>query len=219
MRVPGVRSFPFKKWNHMPQRLKIFQDLSAAVAVENHQRYSPKTLPRNAPVGPVLDHVVDAPFSPSRNPLHFLYFFQRRAAQPRCVRRPYRRAAVVELDEPLFRSAENNGLVAAPAMRIAVREFLLCHQHLTVFQQRNNCWIRFENSLAFIRRQPLHKSSVVIQRSIRLQTVFLPGREVFGSMTWSGMHASAALLQRHIVRQHTRYDQFFKERMPKFHSL
>src|SRR3984957_20717460 len=108
MGVPGVRPFPLEKRNDVPQRLKIFQDLPTPVAVENYQRYSPETLARNAPVRPVHNHVVDALFSPPRNPFHFLDFRERRAAQSRRLWCRNIRRAVIQLYEALLRSAKDH---------------------------------------------------------------------------------------------------------------
>ena len=60
MRVPGVRAFALEKRQHVAQRREILQLLAARVAIKNDQRHAPEALPRNAPVRPLGDHVVNA---------------------------------------------------------------------------------------------------------------------------------------------------------------
>src|SRR3984885_4710039 len=115
MRVPCVRAFALKKRDHVAQGFEIIEPFPAGVAIENDQRYSPEALSRNAPVGPVHDHVVDAFFAPRGQPLHFFYFFQRADAERGRLRSWNRCAAVIELYEPLFSGAENHWFMAAPA--------------------------------------------------------------------------------------------------------
>ena len=71
MRVPGVRAFFFKPANHLPKRGEILQPLAAFITIENHQRHAPDALPRNAPVGTMRDHLVNAFLAPLGRPFHF----------------------------------------------------------------------------------------------------------------------------------------------------
>ena len=89
-------------------------------------RHAPGALARDAPVGPVRDHVVDAVAAPGRDPLH---------VADRSRRAPPARSVVARLagagppsaamtgspsiaDEPLRRGQEDDRVVAAPAVRI-----------------------------------------------------------------------------------------------------
>src|ERR1700678_747534 len=166
MRVPRVGAFALKKRDHVAERLEILEYFAASVAIENHQWDAPEALARNAPIGPVRDHVVDALFAPRRQPLYFFDFVQRSAAQSRRVRGRNRCAAAIKLYEPLFGSTKNHGSVAAPAMRIAVRKLLFADKHAALRQQRDDDWIRFEVSLALVLGQAFNKASFVIERSV-----------------------------------------------------
>src|SRR5271156_5191987 len=173
MRVPGVRAFALKKPDNVAQGLKIVESFATSVTIKNNQRYSPEALARNAPIRPIHDHVMDALFAPRRQPIHFCDFFQRAAAQRGRLWSGYRCAAAIELYEPLLGSAENHRLMATPAMRIAVRKFLLADKHSSLRQQRDDGRIRFEHGLALIFRQAFHEPAVVIERSIGFEAVFL----------------------------------------------
>ena len=97
--------------------------LSAAFAVHGRYRHAPYTLARNAPVGPARYHVVDAVMAPRRNPFHVVIdgglggFAQRAALAVALDRR-----SAVHPDEPLRGGEKNDGIVAAPAVWILVRE-------------------------------------------------------------------------------------------------
>src|ERR1700735_1355534 len=213
MRVPCVRAFALKKRDHVAQSFEIIEPFPTSVAIENDQRYSPEALARNAPVRPVDDHVVDALFTPCRQPLNFFDFVQRAAAERGRLRGGNRCAAGIELYEPLFSGAKNHWFMAAPAMWIAVREFLFANQHPTFRQQRNDRGIRFEHRLAFVFRQAFDKAAVIIERSIGFQPISLAGCKVFGTMTGSGVNDSAALIQRDVISEYGRHAQLFQERM------
>ncbi len=58
--------------------------LAARRAVDRRDRHAPRALARDAPVGPVRDHVVDAVVAPRRDPLHVVVDrVERRLAQRR----------------------------------------------------------------------------------------------------------------------------------------
>ena len=87
---------------------------AASLAVNRRDGHAPGTLAGNAPVGAAFHHVVDAVLAPRGNPFHLLDLRQALFSQ----------VLVVQLDEPLGRSAENDGILGAPAMGIAVLDGL-----------------------------------------------------------------------------------------------
>src|ERR1700691_424995 len=92
MRVPGVGAFAFEKRQHMAQRCKILELRSASIAIKHNQRHTPESLPRDAPVGTLGDHLAHAIASPRRKPFYLVDFFERFLAE----------ASLTEADEPLL---------------------------------------------------------------------------------------------------------------------
>src|ERR1019366_9889099 len=83
VRVPRVGALALKKRQHVAECLAILKLFAAPFTSKHDQRDAPKTLTRNAPVGPLGDHVADARFTPRRFPLHlgdFGYSFLPQAA-------------------------------------------------------------------------------------------------------------------------------------------
>src|SRR6202012_5808282 len=95
----------------------------ALLAHEDGKRHAPDALARDAPVGPLGDHVGDAVFAPRRVPDHALDLVERALAEGGCgsVRRGH---WGFHRDEPLFGGAEDERVVAAPSMRVAVADML-----------------------------------------------------------------------------------------------
>src|SRR5580698_8241701 len=115
MLIPGVGRFLAEQLHHAIENLAVRHRLLAVLAIERDDRNAPHALARDAPVRPRSDHVGHALFAPRGYPLHILDGFQRPLAQ----------IVAVHADEPLLSGAEDGGVVAAPAMRIAVRYLLL----------------------------------------------------------------------------------------------
>ena len=69
---------------------------------------------------------------------------------------------LVESDEPLFGGAENHRIVAAPAVRIAVREFAFADQRAALFQQLDDDRIGLEHGLAFVFGQTFDEAAFII---------------------------------------------------------
>ena len=101
------------------------EDGFAAVdAVERRDRHAPGALARDAPVGPVGDHVEDAVVTPRRDPLDLVVDrVTRRIAQcPRLAVGAGDDGFAVHADEPLRGGEKDHRVVAAPAVRILVLE-------------------------------------------------------------------------------------------------
>src|SRR5580692_1223109 len=116
MLVPGVGAFFLKPFHDIAQRGEIFEALAAGIAVENDDGRAPETLARDAPIRAMLDHFVHAIFAPRRNPLHGFNLAKRFLTE----RFGFSVGGLIHLDEPLLGGAKDDGIVAAPAVRIAV---------------------------------------------------------------------------------------------------
>ena len=108
--VPGVRAFALEDVGHVEDHVRIEQNLAALFAVEGDDGHAPDALAADAPVGPVLDHRVDAFLTPLRVPLHLFDFGQGLFAQ----------AVLLHADEPLRRGAGDDRFLARLAVRARV---------------------------------------------------------------------------------------------------
>src|ERR1019366_9357191 len=132
--VPGVSALASKQLDDRAIHRRIVEKFLASFALKHRDGDAPDALARNTPVGAGGDHVRDALLAPSRVPFHFLDFFQRTAAQRASGFRGPRQVPVLDLlrwralafhlDEPLLGGTEDDGIVAAPAVRIRVLDLL-----------------------------------------------------------------------------------------------
>ena len=89
---------------------RLAHRLLAPVAGEDRDGHAPPPLARDAPVGASLHHAVDAVAAPRRNPLHAVDGLER----------PPPQVLVRHGHEPLLGGAEDEGVLAAPAVRVGV---------------------------------------------------------------------------------------------------
>ena len=70
----------------------------------------------------------------------------------------------------------------------------MAKQRAALRQQFHDDRVGFKNIFAFVLRQAFQINAAIIQRRIRLQSVFLPGIKVVRAMSRSGMHDAASLI-------------------------
>ena len=106
--------------------------LAALDAVHRRDRHAPRALARDAPVGPVGDHALDAGLSPRRDPAGVVDRLQRLVAQVVRIHR----------DEPLRGGEEDHRVVAAPAVRVRVIEVFAVPQPAALLERRFDLRVR-----------------------------------------------------------------------------
>ncbi|MPM49894.1 hypothetical protein SDC9_96628 [bioreactor metagenome] len=116
LRVPGVAALFFKESRNRIHRDIVNDGLAALLAVEHRDGDTPEALPGNAPIAAVPHHGGDALLAPGRIPLNGLNGLKRRLLEP------------VDRTEPLFGDAEQNGVLAAPAVGILVDDLVLVEE-------------------------------------------------------------------------------------------
>ena len=80
--VPGVGAVLLEHRRRLLDERRRHDRLAARRAVDRRNRHAPGALARDAPVGAVRDHVVDAVVAPGRDPLHVVIdCIERRLAQ------------------------------------------------------------------------------------------------------------------------------------------
>src|ERR1700741_466432 len=128
MLVPGVGALLFKPLHHIAERAKIFETFAAGIAIKNDDGHAPETLTRNAPVRALFDHFVHAVFAPGGKPFHLMDFLERFLAKSFLVAV----GGLVHLDEPLLSGAEDDRIVTAPAMGVAVPVIVVAEKRAAV---------------------------------------------------------------------------------------
>ena len=124
--------------------------LAARRAVDRRNRHAPRALARDAPVGPVRHHVEDAVAAPGGNPLHLVVDRVLRgvAQRPRLAVLAGDHRLAVHAHEPLRRGEEDHRVVAAPAVRVLVRERLAVPEPAALVQRLLDLRVGVEHALA-----------------------------------------------------------------------
>jgi hypothetical protein len=112
---PGVGALLAEEVDDLVERLVVHDRLAAVLAGVGRDGHAPVALARDAPVRPALDHRADALDGMGRI----------EADVTERVERLLAKAGLVHRDEPLARGAEDDGLLAAPAVRVGVRDVLV----------------------------------------------------------------------------------------------
>src|ERR1700683_4982538 len=198
MLIPGVGGVLAEELHYTIEDFAVRHRLLAVLAIERNERNAPDALARDAPVRPRGDHVRHALLAPRGYPLDVLNCFQRPLAQ----------IVAFHADEPLFGGAKNCRVVAAPAMRIAVRDLFLAEQRSVRFQNLANDRVRLPDRLADdLFRKPARRAFRVIEasgginRAVDRKAVLNPDLEVFLAVSRRGVDSAGTLLQRYVIRQ------------------
>ena len=83
--------------------------------------------------------------------------------------------------------------------------FRAIQQRAAFPQKLDDRFVRFEYAQAFVFRQSLDESPVIIERRIRIEPVALSRIKVVRAMPRRRMHHAAALIERHVLSQHSRH--------------
>ena len=112
-RIPGIAALFAEELRNTQHEILAHQRLAAILAVEDRDRHTPAALAGNAPVVALAHHGRDAVLAPGRNPLDLVD-----RVDGLLLDRIHRA-------EPLLRRAEQNRVLAAPAVRVLVDDVLL----------------------------------------------------------------------------------------------
>src|SRR5579863_2412175 len=190
MLVPGIGALFFEPFDDVAERGVVFEPLAAAIAKKHDDRHAPEALAGNTPVGALFDHFVNALFAPAGNPFHVLNFTESLDAQ--------RLLAVdrnsVHSNEPLFRGTKDHGVVAAPAVRVAVFIGMMAKERAAVREQLYDNRIRGENVFALVLGQAFKVDALVVERRVNFEAILLAGVKVVGAVTGRGVNDSGSLI-------------------------
>ena len=160
---------------------------------EERNRHAPVALARDAPVRAGLHHRFQAGAAPGREELRLIDGALGDPAQGRGVFV----LLVFHADEPLRRGAEDDRRLVAPAVRVAVLDFLGFEQSTAAFEFLQHQRVGFPDRLAgqFAdrqRRRIAEETAVVADRVIHRQAVFLADVVVVHAVRRRGMHQAGA---------------------------
>ena len=168
----------------LQQRRRVRVQPAAVAAPEQRDRRAPGALAADAPVRAGFEHAAHAFAAPPGMPVDRRRRRQRPLAQ-----------AVVQAHEPLFRGAEEQRRVVAPAVRVAVRVVAPGEQRPVAFEPRGHRRRRLVERQA---REPVRgigvEAAVRPHRAGGRQAVRLAHREVLRPVRGRGVHAAGALV-------------------------
>ena len=174
----------------------VGEGFGAAFAIENSDGDAPDALARDAPIGARGDHVGHALFAPGGIPLNFLDGVESFFAE----------TFAVHADEPLFGSAEDEGVVAAPTVRIAVVDFGLSGESAVLLEDVDDDGVGVPNGFAeeFFGQHTgcafgLEDAASGIDRAIDRDAVTLADDEIFLAVAGCGVHSARALFESDVI--------------------
>src|ERR1700723_3312753 len=126
--MPDLGAFFFEEREDAAVEGRILIRGVTAFAEEYGDGHAPDALARDAPVGPGGDHVRDALFSPGRVPFDAVFDFVEGALAKGGRLAGGSRHRRIDIDEPLLGGAEDDRVVAAPAMRVLVEDVGAAHE-------------------------------------------------------------------------------------------
>ena len=187
---PGVAAFLFKELGHGVDALFIAHGLVAVVAVEHRDRQAPAALAGDAPVGALADHGGHALFAPGGKPAHVL------------ARGDGLLLERIDGAEPLRRGAEDDRLLAAPAVRIAVHDVLGCEQRAGFLHVREDDGVGFLRGHAGVLAGVVGVAALIVHGHDHVHAVALAGQVVVRAEAGRGVHAARAGIHGDVIRQH-----------------
>ena len=200
---PGIDTLALHPHRHLlHQHLGVGVNLASNVMHEQGDWHAPCALAGNAPVGPLLQHAVNARPAPVGYPLNIFHRVFGGGEQ----------AVTGHADEPLRCGAKNNRRLVAPAVRVAVPERCVTQQHLAFIQRRHNVIVGLENMLASKHWSIGVVNAVASHGVVNLQPVSLTHIKIFQTVGRRGMHTPSACFGGHVLAEHNGHGCLTKRR-------
>src|SRR5262249_4821449 len=193
---PGVRPLALEDVGDVRAQGLARNRLAAGRAEDRHHRYAPVTLPGHAPVGTGRDHVADALLPPGRFPAYARDLAEGTLAE----RRP------LHADEPLLGGAEDDRVLASPAVRVAVLDRPRGQEGPRRPQALDDARVGVEDPRAGPLRNLGCEASVRVDRRQHLEAVAEPGLVVLVPVAGSGVDAARAAVEGDVVGEYDRHD-------------
>jgi hypothetical protein len=142
-----------------------------------------------------------------------LFFISSRARWRKVVGEPSGFViGVIDIDEPLFGGAEDDGVVAAPAVRVAVKDVGAAEQRAARGDQIDDGLVGLENGLAVVFGQAVADASGIVDVAGLIEAVARAGVEVVGAVGGRGVDGAGSLIGGDVVGEDAE-DGAIEERM------
>ena len=168
---------------------------AAARAVDRRDRHAPRALARDAPVGPVRDHVVDAVVAPRRDPLHLVVDRVRappRAASAACAIRAVIAGSPSILMNHCDVARKITGLWQRQQCGYWCANASRCHSRPRSFSACFDVRVRVEHPLAAEQLHGVEEVAGRADRRVDLEAVLHAGVEVVGAVAGRRVHRAGA---------------------------
>ena len=153
MEVPGVGALFFEAIDDALVDGFVVEGFAALIAEEDGNGNAPDALAGDAPVGASGDHVGDALFAPGGIPDDLLDFVEGALAEGgdgAVFGGRFRKHGGVHADEPLLGGADDDGVVAAPAVRVGVLVAGGAEECAFFFEEFDDGRVGFEDGEVFV---------------------------------------------------------------------
>ena len=186
LREPCVGAFGVEQVDNRVEGLFGRNGLAAARALEHRNRHAPAALARDAPVGTIGNHGTNAVHAPLGDELHVVVnLVERSLAQTRIVHR----------DEPLVSRAENNGLMATPAMRVAVHDVDMSDERALLAQPLDDLRVGLVGGKARPLRHVIGEAAVIVNRHDGVDAELHANLVVVDAMAGSRVNGAGARVE------------------------
>ncbi len=198
--VPGVGAFAMEEIDEAFVDLRVVQGLVAGVAEEDGDGDAPDALAADAPVGACGDHVGDALFAPGWIPGDALDLVERALAEGGFAGLlAAGEDGGLHADEPLLGGAEDERLVTAPAVRVAVHEVVRADEGAASAEEVFDGAVGLVDEEALVLGEAVAELALGVDVAGEGQTVALAGGEVVGAVGGGGVDGAGALVGGDVV--------------------
>ena len=187
---PGVGALFGKEVRDGLDGLVGADGLAAVLAVEHGDGQAPAALTGDAPVGALADHALHAVDAPARDPAHVVA----RGAGLILKR--------VDRAEPLRGGAEDDGLLAAPAVRIAVHDLFGSEEGTGLLHVVQDDGVGLFNEHTLIFSGIVGVAALIVDGHDHVHAVAAAGLIVVRAEAGRGVDAAGTGIHRDIVGQH-----------------
>ena len=191
VREPRVGALRVEQVDHRVERLLGGHGAAALGALEHGDGHAPRALARDAPVGAVGHHAIRCGSSPTRESIPPRSRWRRSAFS--------RRRVLVHGHEPLVGGAEDDRLVAAPAVRVAVQDLLLGHERAALAQPLDDGRVRLVHVEAREGARLVGEHAVVVHRHEQRHVELKRYEVVVLAVAGGRVHRARARIERDVV--------------------
>ncbi len=187
---PGVAALGLEERGHGLDALLGADGLAAVVTVEDGDRQTPAALTGDAPVAALTDHGGHALLAPGGEPADVL------AGADGILLEGVDRA------EPLRGGAEDDGVLAAPAVRVAVDNVLRGEESAALLHVLEDDGVGFLCGEAGVLAGVFRVAALIVHGDDHLGAVAQAGLVVVGAEAGRGVHAAGAGIHGDVVGRH-----------------